>query len=144
MAVHDTNSGSGPTRTPSLSSVGLKFFNAQTFADGSTCYVDQMVVMGEVNDLGFCCQFAKRLEALGGAIIAVFDEKIIGDEWEGLGVLQLHLNGGETEGQEELIFGAFAQSVEIYMLSIRTAAHKLRRVAVVIDLQVLERPQGQS
>ena len=72
-----------------------------------------MVVMGEVNDLGFCCQFAKRLEALGGAIIAVFDEKIIGDEWEGLGVLQLHLNGGETEvtGRADLRY-LLAQSVE--------------------------------
>ena len=32
--------------------------------------------MGEVNDLGFCCQVAKRLEAPGGTIIAVFDEKV--------------------------------------------------------------------
>ena len=100
--------------------------------------------MGEVNDLGFCCQVAKRLEAPGGTIIAVFDEKVVGDEGKRLGVLQLHLNGGETEGQKKLVSGAFAQPVEIHMFSVGAAAHELWRVAVVIDFQGLERPQGQG
>ncbi len=98
--------------------------------------------MGKVNDLGFCCQVAKRLEAPGGTIVAVFDEKVVGDEREGLGVLQLHLDGGKTKGQKKLVSGAFAQPVEIHMCSVGAATHELWRVAVEIDFQGSKRPQG--
>ena len=119
----------------SFTSLGLKSTHAQFLTDGSTRDLNQVVVMGEVYDLGFCCQFAKRLEALGSTVVAVFDEKVVGDEGEGLGVLQLHLNGGETEGQEKLVSRAFAQPVEIHMFSVGAAAHELWRVAVVIDFK---------
>lgn len=107
----------------SASDTGSNLGHARFFANGSTRDINQMVVMGEVNDLRFCRQVAERLEALGSAIIAVVYEKIVGDEGERLGVLQLHLNGGKTEGQEELVFSANGEPIEIDMVSVGASAH---------------------
>ena len=62
-----------------------------------------MLVVREKEDLGLAGKVAQNLKSCGGTAVVVIDEQVIGNERQRRRVLQILLDGGNSQRKIELV-----------------------------------------
>jgi len=69
--------------------------------------IDEVVVVGEDEDLGFLAEFFEDGEEGAGAVVVEGDQEVVEDQRDGRVFIEMEIDGGEAEGEVELVGSAF-------------------------------------
>ena len=102
----------------------------------------QMAVVGEEQHLGAAAEVAEDGQDGAGAVVVEDDEQVVQDHRHGFVVLLMALDGGKTQGQVELVAGAFAHALNANLAAIAQAHQHRHVVRAIGSRQAIETTLG--
>jgi len=101
-------------------------------------------MVGEEEDLGAGGQLREHLEGGARALVVEVHEDVVHDEGHGFGAREVLLEGGEAQGQEELVAGPRAHPLDTDAAAVGAQGHELGTVVfVVVGLQAAVLAEGE-